>query len=115
MDKVTGRVMNLLGLCKKAGKTGSGEFQCEEAIRSGRARLVLLAADASENTRKRFCDRSQYYHVPVRHMEVTKEELGQAMGQGERSCAAVCEEGLAALMLAALDGKNEEVKTEWQK
>ena len=48
-------------------------------------------------------------------MEVTKEELGQAMGQGERSCAAVCEEGLAALMLAALDGKNEEVKTEWQK
>ena len=54
MDKVTGRVMNLLGLCKKAGKTGSGEFQCEEAIRSGRARLVLLAADASENTRKRF-------------------------------------------------------------
>ena len=76
MDKVTGRVMNLLGLCGKAGKTGSGEFQCEEAIRSGRARLVLLAADASENTRKRFCDRSQYYHVPVRHMEVTKGRAG---------------------------------------
>jgi ribosomal protein L7Ae-like RNA K-turn-binding protein len=115
MNKTDNRIKGLMGLCMKAGKSGSGEFQCEEAIRRGRARLVLLAADASENTRKRFRDRCRFYHVPVIELEWNKSELGQAMGQGERSCVAICEEGLARLIQTAWEGKVNEVNTEWQK
>lgn len=115
MDKADNRIKGLLGLCKKAGKSASGEFQCEEAIRSGRACLVLLAADASDNTRKRFRDRCHFYQVPFVEVRWMKWELGQAIGQGERSCIAVCEEGLANLIQTALEGKVKEVKTEWQK
>lgn len=115
MNKADNQVKNLLGLCRKAGKSESGEFRCEEAIRSGQARLVLLAADASDNTRKRFHDRCCYYHITIIDTELSKWELGHTMGQGARSCAAICEEGLAKLIQTALEGKIKEVKTEWQK
>ena len=48
------RLLSYLGLAKRAGKVASGEFQTEEAIRKGKAELVLVAGDASDNTKKKF-------------------------------------------------------------
>lgn len=106
MDKQLNRIKGLLGLCRKAGKSGSGEFQCEEAIRRRTARLMLIAGDASDNTRKRFHDRCSFYHIPIYDVPFTKEELGQAMGLEARSCAAVCEEGLARLIQTELEERS---------
>ena len=44
------KVLNLIGLATKAGKTASGEFMTEKAIREGIAKLVIVAEDASGNT-----------------------------------------------------------------
>ena len=38
---------------RRAGKIDLGETATGAAVRAGRARLLLLAADASENARKR--------------------------------------------------------------
>ena len=46
--------LSLLSLATKAGKTKSGEFLTEKAVKEGDAYLVIVAADASDNTRKRF-------------------------------------------------------------
>lgn len=46
------KVLSLIGLATKAGKTASGEFMTEREVKSGRAALVVLAKDSSENTRK---------------------------------------------------------------
>jgi len=43
---------SLLGLCKKAGKLVGGEVAVENAIRQKTAVLLILAGDASGNTRK---------------------------------------------------------------
>ena len=59
------RVLGMLGLAKKAGKTVSGEDKILEAIRNGKAKLVIIAGDASENTKKRFKDKCAYYHIGV--------------------------------------------------
>ena len=48
--------LSLLGLAAKAGKVVSGEFATENAVKSGKAFLVLTAEDASNNTRKKFND-----------------------------------------------------------
>ena len=48
------RARSYLGLAKKAGKVRSGEFQTEEAVKKKLACLVILAADASDNTKKKF-------------------------------------------------------------
>ena len=91
MDKV----LSLLGLAKKARVAVSGEFSTEKAVKDRKACLVLVAEDASENTKKLFLDKCTFYKIPVRFYG-TKETLGKAMGEELRSSAAVCDRGFAS-------------------
>ena len=53
------KILSLIGLATKAGRTVSGEFSTEKEVKSGRAALVIVADDASDNTKKKFknmCD-----------------------------------------------------------
>ena len=59
------KVLNLLGLATRAGKTASGEFMTEKAIKSGKAYLVIVSEEASDNTKKMFENSCAYYKVPV--------------------------------------------------
>ena len=49
------KAMNLIGLATKAGKAVSGEFSTEKAVKTGKARLVVVSEEASDNTKKMFC------------------------------------------------------------
>ncbi|MCQ2520094.1 MAG: ribosomal L7Ae/L30e/S12e/Gadd45 family protein [Lachnospiraceae bacterium] len=84
----------MLGLCQKAGKLKSGEFSTEAAVKDGSAWLVILAGDASDNTKKKFNDMCSFYEVDVIEY-ATKETLAQAIGKEERASLAVCDEGFA--------------------
>ena len=42
-----------LGIAQKAGKAVSGDFAVQDALRKGKVKLLLIAKDASENSRKR--------------------------------------------------------------
>lgn len=46
-------ILNLLGLAARARKIVSGEEQVIKEVRSNGAKLVILATDASANTRKK--------------------------------------------------------------
>ncbi len=59
------RILSLLGIAMKGRNLVSGEFQTLDAIRNGSAMLVIVAEDASGNTRKLFTDKCSYYGVPV--------------------------------------------------
>ena len=64
--KNNNKVLSLLGLATKAGKIASGEFSTEKSVKSGKGFLVLVAADASENTKKKFWENSAARNfVPV--------------------------------------------------
>ena len=54
--KNSSKVLSLVGLATRAGKTVSGEFSTEKSVKTGKSFLVLVAEDASENTRKKFRD-----------------------------------------------------------
>ena len=54
------KVLGTLGLAMKAGSVVSGEFMTEKSIRDGRAELVIVAEDASANTKKKFSDSCHY-------------------------------------------------------
>lgn len=98
----TNKLLSLLGLSMRGRNLVSGEFQTLDAIRSGKAWLVLVAADASDNTKKLFTDKCSFYEVPVYICE-TKESLGQAIGKDLRSSVAVCDEGLAQAAIKLLE------------
>lgn len=90
----TNKVYSLLGLAKRAGRTASGEFSTEKEVKTGRAALVIVAQDASENTKKKFRNMCEFYQVPV-YFYGTKDELGHSMGQEMRSSMALLDEGFA--------------------
>ncbi len=92
------KIYSLLGLCQKAGKIVSGEVGCEAAIKNKTAKLLLLAEDASENTKKKFQNSATYYHIPLLELGL-KEQIGMALGKGSRAILAITEEGFAKSIL----------------
>ena len=57
------RVYGLIGLAMKAGKIKAGEFSVEKSIKQGKAKLVFVAEDASENTIKKFKNSCFHYRI----------------------------------------------------
>lgn len=88
------KALSMIGLATKAGKVVSGEFATEKAVKSSKAYLVVVAEDASDNTRKMFTNMCTYYNVPIAIFG-KKEELGPAAGKAMRASLAVTDEGLA--------------------
>lgn len=86
------KVLSMLGLATRAGKVVSGEFSTEKAIKSGKAYLVIVASDASDNTKKEFSDSCSYYQVPF-VIYGTKDSLGHCIGKQMRASLAVTDEG----------------------
>ena len=77
---MTDKILNLIGLAMKAGQVVSGEFSVEKCIKSGKAKMVIMAEDASDNTMKKFKDKCNYYNVPI-IIYSTKEHWGAALGK----------------------------------
>lgn len=96
------KLLNLIGLATKAGKAVSGEFSTEKAVKTGKAWLVIVSAEASENTKKQFANMCAYYKVPI-YFFGGKEELGHAMGKEFRASLAVLDEGLSKAMVKQLN------------
>ena len=96
------KLLNLIGLATKAGKTVSGEFSTEKAVKTGKAWLVIVSEEASDNTRKQFANMCAYYKVPI-YFFGGKEELGHAMGKEFRASLAVLDEGLSKAMVKQLN------------
>ena len=100
------RAQRYLALGRKAGLLLTGEDLCRDAAHSGRARLLLLAADASPNAQKRASDALREHHAPLRTLPWEKAELSALLGR--RGCSMVCftDLGLAvqfALAMAETD------------
>ncbi len=76
----------------KAGYVASGEFAVDKAVKCGKARLVIIAGDASANTKKKFTDMCAYYKVPSVVLK-DKETLGQIIG---RALAAAIQKSISS-------------------
>lgn len=96
------KIYSMLGLAMKAGKVVSGEFSTDKSVKSGKAWLVIVSEDASDNTKKMFSDMCKFYHVP-RYFYGTKEELGHAMGKAMRSSLAITDENFAKSIIKHLE------------
>ena len=88
------KVISLLGLAERAGKIASGEFAAEKAVKTGKARLIIVAEDASDNTKKKFQNMCDFYEVPI-YFYKDKDTLGHAMGKEFRASLAVLDAGFA--------------------
>ena len=75
------KALQLLSLARKGGRIEAGEEPVDTCIRMGRARLILLASDASEHTCRRIRGSVASSKQPYITIPFTKEELGGAIGR----------------------------------
>jgi ribosomal protein L7Ae-like RNA K-turn-binding protein len=88
------KIFNLVGIATKSRNTVSGEFSTEKAVKEHKAAIVIVAVNASDNTKKMFTNMCTYYNVPI-YFFGEKDDLGHAMGKEFRASLAVLDKGLA--------------------
>lgn len=96
------RVLSLLGLALRGGRLAVGEEPAALAAKAGQARLLLVAADAAENTLRRAEHLAREGHCLHLTLPFTKAELGGALGRGSAAIAALTDTGLAAAVAERL-------------
>lgn len=86
----------------KAGKIRSGEFLVEGSVKNKEAKIVLVASDASDNTKKLFSNICHTHQIPLYYLG-DKEMLGKAIGKPFRASIAVIDENFSKAIKKQLD------------
>ena len=96
------KALNYLGIARMSGTIELGEENAKALVKAGKARLLLLAQDASDGLKKRAEGYVYGFRTPVVPLPFTKEELGGAVGRAQCAVAAVRDLGLAKSLADAL-------------
>ena len=94
----------MLGLAMRAGQITFGEDGVRKAAANG-AKLVLLDAGASDNTKKRMRDCCAYYGVTLK--ETASGRLGAAVGKPGRMSAAIAAGPLCDKLLSLSEAEEQ--------
>ena len=88
-------ILSMIGICRKAGRIEAGEEPVDAAVRARDARLLLLAADAADNTARRCAHFAEVGQCLWLRIPESKYELGRALGRGSCAVLAITDTGLA--------------------
>lgn len=96
------KALGMLGLACRARKICSGDSVIK-SIQNKKAKLVIIAEDTGDNSKKKLIDKCTYYKVPYVMIE-SSTALNQAIGEVNRKCVAVLDEGFAQKLHTCLKG-----------
>ena len=96
------KTLNLLGLMRKANAIAVGETNTGGAVRAGKAKLLLLAADASDNARSRARGFTHGRDIVTVTLPFTKDEIAAHVGVSGCAMAAITDIGFANAFLKSL-------------
>lgn len=96
------KALNYLALARKAGKAELGEEPVGAATRSGKAPLVLVAADASDHTWRRALSFVAGTDQQCLRIDSSKDEMGQAIGRSALAIAAITDSTMALALVKTL-------------
>ena len=102
------RLLGMLGLCIRARRAVCGTVNVCEALKAGKALLVVTASDNSAATEKRLFDRAGYYKAKIIKTALTSAEIGAATGKSLVAAMAITD----ASMASAVEKKAEDASAE---
>lgn len=102
MNNNSQKLHSLLGLAMRAGKLVSGEDGTMIDLKKGKLNLVIVAEDASNNTKKLFKDKSSFRHVNCIELS-TKSDLGISIGKDSRAVIGIKDIGFANKIIQLID------------
>lgn len=108
---VTSNALSLLGLSLRGGNLAVGEEPVADACKTGRAKLVLIAADAAENSAGRASRWAEAQNVPWARIPWDKAAMGFALGRSTCAMAALTDSGLAGALAVKLLQTDESLRS----
>lgn len=97
------KALNLLSLARKGRNIEVGEEPVGAIARAGKARLIVVASDASEHTVRRVQSFVAGTRQPWLQIPFDKDQLGQSVGRTACAVAALTDAALALAFVKALD------------
>ncbi len=95
--------LNYLSLARKAGFAELGEEPVGAISRTGKAHLIVVAADASDHTWRRAKSFVAGTNQQCIRLPYSKDELGFCIGRTSLAIAAITDPSLAAAFIKAMD------------
>lgn len=92
------KFLRFLGLVKKAGNLKEGYNKCEETIKAGNSKLIVISTDASLNTKDKFNTYAKRFNSEIIEF-FTKEELGRALGRLEINVVCITDMNMSKKLL----------------
>ena len=89
--------MAILGLCMKAGKLAYGSDMCEEKVKYKQVSLLIIAEDASANTKEKFSRIAEQNHIKI-YFYGTIDELSHQVGKNNKAVYGVMDQNFAKKM-----------------
>ncbi len=89
------KALGLLGLMRRARAVEIGTDGACDAVRAGRAKLLILSADIADNARRKAENAANGRRVLLLPVHYLRAELGAALGMGDCSMAAITDIGFA--------------------
>ncbi len=98
------RILNALGMARRAGAAVIGTPMIVEALRGKKKpEIVFEASDTSDGTHKKLTDKCAFYGVAIERLSESGEALAAAVGKtGSVAAVAVTDKNLSELCKKAL-------------
>lgn len=100
-------VLPFIGLMRKAGALALGGENAYDAVRTHKARLLVLTKDSGPNTANATKNIAGQFEVPLLVLPCTKAELGSAVGLKECAALAVTNTGFALALCQKCERSSE--------
>ena len=88
-------ILSFLGLMKKARALAIGAESAVLMTELGSVRLLLLPKDAAKNSASSIRRAADEWETPLLQLDVTKSQLGEALGQKECAALGITDTGFA--------------------
>lgn len=96
------RSLNYLGIAKRSGNLICGTDMVVKSLPAGKIKLILLASDASNNTKDKIIKKAFYYQIQVCET-FDSDCLSKAIGKDHIMVIAIIDEGLKNAFLKEVE------------
>lgn len=100
---IKSKVLGLLGLATRAGKTVFGTESSKEAIEKNKVKLLIVAEDAADRTKKNFEEICHKYGVTMKVI-LTIDEISKSIGQNNKAIIGIKDINFSEEILKIING-----------
>ena len=91
------KTVSMIGMAYKANKIISGEELLKKTIKENKIKLLIIAEDASNNTKKRFINNAMRHNIPY-YIYLTMEDFSRSLGWKNRAVIGITDTNFSDIL-----------------